>query len=47
MKFKEPFAQERLIEEKNYEENINKLKNNLGTNVGKLVDQIIKIEDKK
>ncbi len=31
-----------ILREKNYEENVIKLKNNLGTNVGKLVVQIIK-----
>lgn len=33
-----------ILREKNYEENINRLKNNLGTNVGMLVNQIIKNE---
>ncbi len=41
----EPFEKnihEAILREKNYEENVHKLKNNLGTNVGKLVNQIIK-----
>ncbi len=41
----EPFQEnvhDAILREKNYEENIYKLKNNLGTNVGKLVDEIIK-----
>lgn len=46
----EPFEKnvyDAIKREKNYEESINELKNNLGTNIGKLVEQIIKIEDKK
>ena len=42
-----PFEQnikDAIIREKKYEENIHKLKNNLGTNVGKLVAQIIGYE---
>ena len=42
MRIKEPFAQERLSEE-----NIYGLKNNLGTNIGKLVNQIIKSSNEK
>ena len=36
-----------ILREKNYEENICGLKNNLGTNIGKLVEKMIKIENKK
>lgn len=46
----EPFEKnihDAIIREKNYEENINKLKDNLGTNIGKLVEQIIKSSNEK
>lgn len=46
----EPFEKnvyDAILREKNYEENVNKLKNELGTNVGKLVEQIIKFKDEK
>ena len=46
----EPFEKniyDAILREKNYEENIKKLKNNLGTNIGKLVEQIIKSENKR
>lgn len=39
--------QEAILREKNYEENVAKIKNCLGTNVGKLVEKIIKVEDEK
>ncbi len=46
----EPFEKnihDAILREKNYEENVHRLKNNLGTNIGKLVDHIIKDENEK
>ena len=46
----EPFEKnvhEAILRERNYEENVPKLKNNLGTNVGKLVNQIIKTKNER
>lgn len=46
----EPFEKnihDAILREKNYEENVHRLKNNLGTNIGKLVVHIIKDENKK
>ena len=37
----EPRIKDAIIREKNYEEDVEKLKYNLGTNVGKLVEKII------
>ena len=45
----EPFEKniyEAILRERNYEENVHKLKNNLGTNVGKLVEKMIKPDNK-
>lgn len=46
----EPFEKnvhDAILRVKNYEENVNKLKNNLGTNIGKLVYSIIKAGNEK
>lgn len=46
----EPFEKnvhDAILREKNYEENVNRLKNNLGSNIGKLVDSIIKTGNEK